>query len=235
MDPRQLCIDERLRLGCVYCGGEPDTRDHVPSKILLDEPFPASLPVVPACRECNQSFSLDEEYLSCLLEVVLKGSVDPHELEHARVRDILTRKPNLADRLLDAKHVDENGEITWQPELERVQNVLLKLARGHVAYELNQSRTESPNSVTAIPLALFSVSDRGQFERGLVDEISGWPEIGCRAFYRACGVPPDPHQDGNWIVVQEHQYRYMVFETSSVVVRIVLREYLACEVVWDIA
>ena len=63
--------DERLDLICSYCGiNNPDTRDHVPSKILLDQPYPENLPVVPCCSKCNRSFSLDEEYVACLLECI---------------------------------------------------------------------------------------------------------------------------------------------------------------------
>ena len=37
MDPRHLFIDERHTGFCVYCGAQPDTRDHVPSKVFLKE------------------------------------------------------------------------------------------------------------------------------------------------------------------------------------------------------
>ena len=57
MDPRKLFVDERMTGMCVYCGGQPDTRDHVPSRVLLDDPLPDNLPVVDACRACNESFS----------------------------------------------------------------------------------------------------------------------------------------------------------------------------------
>jgi hypothetical protein len=40
--------DERLVASCVYCGNVTETRDHVPSRILLDEPYPENLPVVPS-------------------------------------------------------------------------------------------------------------------------------------------------------------------------------------------
>jgi hypothetical protein len=55
MDPRHLFVDERLTGTCVYCGGQPDTRDHVPSKAFLDDPLPPDLPVVEASGEvCDQ-------------------------------------------------------------------------------------------------------------------------------------------------------------------------------------
>lgn len=47
--------DDRVLAGCVYCGAFPDTRDHVPSRMLLDKPFPGKLPVVPCCSSCNNS------------------------------------------------------------------------------------------------------------------------------------------------------------------------------------
>jgi len=56
--------DDRLVLGCTYCHRDTDTREHVPSRILLDEPYLDNLPVLPACAKCNQGFSLDEEYFA---------------------------------------------------------------------------------------------------------------------------------------------------------------------------
>lgn len=60
--------DLRLNTQCAYCGEYPETRDHVPSKIILENPFPENLPVVPSCLKCNNGFSLDEEYFACLIE-----------------------------------------------------------------------------------------------------------------------------------------------------------------------
>ena len=75
MDPRKLFVDERLTGKCIYCGRNPETRDHVPSRVLLDKPFPDNLPVVDACRTCNEDFSQDEEYLACLIECAICGTV----------------------------------------------------------------------------------------------------------------------------------------------------------------
>lgn len=36
-----------------------------------------------------------------------------------------------------------------------------------------------------------------------------------------------------WIVVQPGRYRYVAFVDDTVVVRMVLSEYLACEVIWS--
>jgi len=89
MDPRHLFIDERLTGRCVYCGGQPDTRDHCPSKVLLDEPFPANLGVVEACAECNDSFSSHEQYLACLIEAVICESAEPDDVNRINIKRIL--------------------------------------------------------------------------------------------------------------------------------------------------
>ncbi|WP_332777429.1 hypothetical protein [Polaromonas sp.] len=136
-DPRKLFVDERLAGSCVYCGAEPTTRDHCPSKVLLDEPFPPNLPVVLACAECNQSFSLDEQYLACFIECVICGTGDPSGVKRANVRRILRAVPQLASRILAELSLREEGQKTWQPDMDRVRNVVTKLARGHLDYELS--------------------------------------------------------------------------------------------------
>jgi len=80
MDPRKLFIDARLKGICTYCGAVTDTsRDHTPSKALLDNPYPENLPIAEACSKCNGDFSLDEEYLSCLVECVIHGTTKPDD------------------------------------------------------------------------------------------------------------------------------------------------------------
>lgn len=67
--------DVRLNEMCVYCGAYGNTMDHVTSKVILDAPLPENLHKIP-CRavfECNQSFSTDEEYFACLMELMHKN------------------------------------------------------------------------------------------------------------------------------------------------------------------
>ena len=44
---------------CIYCGKEANTSDHIPPKSLFAT-F-EEMRVVPCCKECNNSYSLDEE------------------------------------------------------------------------------------------------------------------------------------------------------------------------------
>ena len=113
MDPRHLAIDERLKSdGCVYCYREADTRDHVPSKILLDEPYPSQLPTVDACEKCNTGFSLDEEYLSCFIECVLCGGIETGSLRREKIKRILGQKPDL-QRQIQESAAQREDSMLW--------------------------------------------------------------------------------------------------------------------------
>src|SRR4051812_29354064 len=105
--------DRRLTDACTYCRGpEFETSDHVPSKVLLDEPFPDNLPVVPACSTCNGGFSLDEEYLATLLDCVLTGTDGDAPSRRPKVASILRVQPLLANHIAKARSVVD-GRVTF--------------------------------------------------------------------------------------------------------------------------
>lgn len=215
---------------CIYCGGDTLTRDHVPSRILLDEPFPSNLPVVPACDTCNNGFSKDEEYVACLIECALHGEVTPDVLRREKIRRILTEKPLLSSRLSSVLVRPEHGAIHFSIEDERVRNVILKLARGHAFYELNELFLDLPTSLSYAPLLALEPAIVAKFEKPPV--FSMWPEVGSRAMQRMV-EGHDMCLDG-WIIVQEVRYRYLATTgTEGLIIRIVLSEYLACEVFWS--
>lgn len=233
MDPRQLFFDERHLGFCVYCGHSfeavgprAETRDHVPGKIFLDKPYPSDLAVVAACDSCNTSMSADEEYVACLLECVACGSVDPDQMERSRIADKLREQPKLRDRIA-ASRVDE-PEPTWTPDAERVQKVILRLAQGHIAYELAEPALRPPNHLSWAPLHVSPESSAAAFLRP--PEPTVWPEIGSRAFLRAAAEWPLGSL--GWVEVQPERYSYSVQQGEGVSVRILLRNYLACEVRW---
>ena len=143
--------DSRLRTACVHCGGPPESRDHVPSRVLLDDPFPDNLPVVPACLTCNERFSKDEEYLACLLEVVRVGSTSINPSIRPKIQRIFVERPSLAARIEAGQQPNTDG-LHWNVEIERVQNVVLKLAQGHAAFELSEPTLGMPNRIHVIPM-----------------------------------------------------------------------------------
>lgn len=230
MDPRQLFHDDRLDRTCAYCGGPPSTRDHVPSRVLLDLPYPSDLPVVKACRPCNESFSLDEEYVACFLDCVISGSVPPLEGGRAKVRRLLERKARLAALIEGSRLERSDGQIEWRPKQGRIRNVLLKLARGHARYEAAEDFLRKPDHVGFSPLPTLSQGEREAFEAP--PPLKCFPEIGSRAFGRAVVTWPTVHEIGDWQIVQPGRYRYLVSIGESLIVRVVLSEYLGGEVAW---
>lgn len=226
MDQIRNFGDDRQVARCAYCGHGTLTRDHVPSRVLLDKPYPANLPVVSACQKCNQGFSADEEYVACLIDCVVAGSAAPADVKRDKIRQILSRKPALTARLAKARRqTDESTHFLI--EEQRVRNVLLKLGRGHALYELNEPQIDEPSSFTYAALPSLSIDLRTRFERA--PESAIWPEVGSRAMQRlASGGSIYPQ----WIIAQPGQYRYLAYVCDAVVVRTVLSEYLACEIVW---
>lgn len=93
---------------------------------------------------------------------------------------------------------------------------------------------EEPINVAFAPLPALSEGERVAFEDVPPGDRSILPEMGTRAFLRALGRRPNHFQrSGEWIVVQPDRYRYAITETGGVLARMVLSEYLACEVSWE--
>lgn len=242
MEQLKNYADDRLIVGCIYCGGQEETREHIPSRVFLDAPFPENLPVVRACRECNNGFSSDEEYLACFVEAVIVGSVDPESIGRPSVANILRRAPALRARIEAAKTCS-NGQIQFLPEYARVRNIVTKLARGHAAFELSQPCKDDPISVWWRPLALMNEEQLEEFESYYVIEAYG--EIGSRGMQRLLvaqftflSESGNPEMAGmvinDWVEVQDGRYRYHAIDYGdSVRIKLVISEYLACEVIWE--
>lgn len=220
--------DERVIAACVYCGAASETRDHVPSRVFLDDPLPENLPVVPSCRACNASFSLDEEYCAALIDCAAVGTAVPTTRHRARVRRILEHQSALSAAIQAARTVDAlTGCIAFAPDNDRVRAIVLKLARGHAAFELHVVDDAEPSAISIAPLPVLDDSARVAFEVPPVGSL--YPEVGSRAMVRMFehGVPSP-----SWLVVQPGRYRSLVSPGEPLLVRLVIGEYLACEVVW---
>src|ERR1700735_1662303 len=96
-------VDERQKSWCIHCArplaGLETNEDHVPSKGLLAKPRPHHLPIVIICKECNTSFSLDEQYLVTFLSCVLAGSTDPEKQSNASAARALVDSTALRARI----------------------------------------------------------------------------------------------------------------------------------------
>ena len=242
MDQLQTLADDRLINDCIYCGAIADTRDHVPSRILMDKPYPENLPVVGACKECNQGFSADEEYVVCLIESALAGTTDPDHIRRPAVGQILRHSPALRARIDNAK-TEHKDRVEFAIEKERIRNVMMKLARGHSAFELSQPCKGDPDHFWYGSLDSLPPDQRDGFDAVHFQQMFG--EVGSRGQQRmiVAQMNLQPLESGegmtshmlinDWVDVQDGNYRYLAIDdVGCVVIRIVIREYLACEVGW---
>lgn len=241
MEQLQDLADDRLINGCVYCGGLADTRDHVPARALLEAPFPENLPVVPACRTCNASYSAHEQYLACFLECVLAGSTDPDRIPTESISRALRRDGALRSRI-ERSRVEVDGQVVFHPEVDRVQRVVRKLAAGHAAYELSRVVRRPPSTIAWWPLTMMTGEQRTNFDAPHVPCLLG--EVGSRGLQRLL-MTQVVLEDGSgnrqsvgiftndWVEVQEGRYRFLAIDdVEGLKVKLVLSEYLACEVHW---
>lgn len=157
---------------CIYCGETATTRDHVPSKLLLERPLPNNLKTVPCCLRCNRGFSLDEQYFWVLL-----GQISPAPTMVAKVAAggiidrTLQRSPALDERLIRSLEPDEDGgRISIKVEIDRVHRVIKKLATG--LFVVRYGRVPSPGSIRVIGAYPYRLSD----ERPLPVFISTFTE-----------------------------------------------------------
>lgn len=216
---------------CAYCGAIPSTRDHVPSRVLLDEPYPENLPVVPSCGDCNNKFSNDEQYFACFIECVTEDSQELASIKRDKIKRILSNNPALASKLFSCRYIHTDGKVYWRPEIDRIQNIVLKLARGHVAYELNENKLEQPRFISIIPTSELSQEQFQKFNTPPAEDIL--PELGSRAFSEIFVLNNEIFNLGNgWKNVQKDRYRYLVSYSYEVFVRIMINEFFACEVIW---
>jgi hypothetical protein len=115
--------------------------------------------------------------------------------------------------------------------MARVRNVVLKLARGHLHFELSVQERGDPDVLEIVPLSLMTPESREFFECPEPGPVAAWPELGARAFLRVLASERSI-LDG-WLNVQEGRYRYLVSQGHGNYAHIVIAEYLACRVVWS--
>lgn len=226
--------DSRFSRYCVHCGRvlrpKETDRDHVPSKSLLDRPFPSNLPVIDVCKTCNECFSRDEEYVSAIISAIVSGSAEPEKQTCHSGQRILSRNSCLRSRIENSKndHLDLFFPNTaeWSVEADRFHRVLLKNASGHAFYEYGEVLHQVGVSVVFAPVEFLS--DR-QIEKFETIQPGYFSEVGSRLLTRE--IQDSAFKDG-WIIVQPGVYRYAVSSYSPLQVRIVVREYLAAEATW---
>jgi hypothetical protein len=221
MEQIRAFVDERLEGWCVFCGGADETRDHVPPRFFLDEPFPANYPVVPACRTCNNDHSGDEQYLGCLIECLKVNSTDPAVVTREKISRTLARVPSLRT-LIESERVRNNPAI-WYSQNSRIERCIVKIARGLMSYESGDPQLDDATRVGIWAVSEMTKQNHDAFFR--VPDLIWFPEIGSRAFHRVAYLG-----EYGWVTVQQARFQYLASGTS---VRMLFSNYLGAEVSWE--
>jgi hypothetical protein len=131
MTPKQLSLPLPRFEICVYCGSAATTRDHVPPKGLLDQPWPPNLRTVPACSSCNSSWSLDEQYFAIALAHIGHTASLMSKVEaDGPVDRALQAAPLLDDMIIRGLGAGPDGRVWFTPDLDRIRRVATKIAYG---------------------------------------------------------------------------------------------------------
>jgi hypothetical protein len=115
----------------------------------------------------------------------------------------------------------------WTPGAARISRVIVKNARGHAFFEFGEPMLREPDRVWWSPLEHLTPTQREEFEH--FEFGPAWPEVGSRMMTR---MITGQDLDGSWVSAQAGIYRYAVGQAGTMLVRTVLREYLATEVFW---
>jgi hypothetical protein len=215
---------------CSYCGENPTTKDHVPSKILLDDPFPENLPIVPCCYDCNQDFSFDELYVACIIECIKCGTTNIDDLKRDKIKKALKKRESLHKKIIDSMSESE-GQTVFSIEVNRLKNLILKLARGHAKYENSEPIFIEPAHLGFKPLHLMGQDEINLFMADA--EIMKAPEVGSRAM-QSFLFDNENNILSDWKIVQKNNYSYSVaIGLGTVSVKIIILDYLAAEIIWE--
>ena len=126
---RQLRLFRYRR--CVYCGGPADSREHVPTKRVLEKPYPQNLVTVPSCRGCNNGFAQDEEYfLVALAQVGFVDTLTARVEEGGDADRTLLHSQGLEDLIIKSLTPGDDGGVHFTPDFARIHRVVAKTAVG---------------------------------------------------------------------------------------------------------
>lgn len=224
--------DKNRECGCIYCGDVATTREHIPSKTFLVEPYPDNLPTIPACFPCNNGFSFDEQYVAYYLEI-LKSHIF---IGYKCNEEALTALENLSSlkHLIDSQIKKIDGKIHFNFNRDRFVRIINKLAIGHAGYDFDNVDLDGPAN-TWFEFAPFLNEEQKRLflQPQVMDKL---PEISSRFSCNYCVLenlePGESFLLNDWIVVQDQRYKYHIYinEAGGVTVKMVILEMLYCQV-----
>lgn len=221
---------------CIYCGKNADTREHVPSKVFIDEPYEEDdFSIVPACFDCNNNYSHDEIYVASLVNKAY-CAVSGNNSLRKKIILALEHDKKLNEKLCEQVQV-VNNSVNISLDAERVRRILLKLALGHIASKLDVIFDADSHTLSCefCFKPQLSQCEYIAFEQPpIVNKVS---EAGADYVQDILvfinNSTGEQFPISPWQVVQENNYRFLVHvgDDCSYLVRIVIMETLYAEVI----
>lgn len=133
---------------CIYCGFTKDlTKEHIPPKNLFPKPAPKNLITVPACRKCNESFKLDDEYFRICAalqgyENTAAKKIWDEKVLKSSLRRSSALKRHLINNIVPLELTSPSGIFLGNVEgikfkRDRINRVLKKIVRGLLWHHYN--------------------------------------------------------------------------------------------------
>ncbi|MFG3576760.1 hypothetical protein [Micromonospora chersina] len=220
-----ILVDERLQGLCVFCGlrikAKTKTRDHAPPKAFLDEPYPVNLQQVGSCEACNGGASLDEQFVACLLEVAVCGTVDPAGHRRPKIARTLADNGALAAYL--RRGLGPEGYRMTEEDGRRLVRVLEKMGRALWAHQ-----SQEPTGTLAASVGWSALEAMTEAQRSAFLSLSTdlYPEVGSRMFIRTVESGANA-----WMVIQEGRFAYGVEVLGEVGrIKLIVGDYLAGQI-----
>lgn len=144
---------------CYLCGAVATTYDHIPPKSLFPKGFQYKGVKVPACKECNNASSKDDEYLrdcfamtSGIQEArqVFAEGVRPSYLRPYSTMQQVTKHQRILNSMAKINVTTPNGIVIKQVtgikmKSDRIENALRKIVKG---IYFNRYRKSIPENYT---------------------------------------------------------------------------------------
>jgi len=193
---------------CIYCGNNADSREHVPSKVFLSQPYPNDLFIVPSCKKCNSSFSNDELYTWFVIKTLQHEYWDYEPLQDEEIRRFKKYEKMTRTVSSEIKAYCEGGEgsaCNYQRQGKavrsfrsgKIERVLEKLAIGHAVFELSEGYRDSQRSRWTTKDIVYkfapemSTQEIENYDDIIVMHNRLLPEIGSRVFEKMYVISAD--------------------------------------------
>ncbi len=116
---------------CAYCRRNKATsKDHAPSKVLMEKPYPDNLLTIPACFSCNNGFSSDEEYLINVLCEISVSQTLIGKKQSGNVFRARNRSQKLRELIHESLLAADDGRIYFKTDFNPVKLIIEKIALG---------------------------------------------------------------------------------------------------------